>query len=1253
MKTHKRKSTSNKYFLNKPQHKNKIYNSLMSEYIDSNNPEINNVNKNEIKNNILLNNKDIKNLFQSDEIIIQNNENENEYTKMKYIFPLGGGCNDYSKNDSKENWRKKLFLQKISFSTKNKDLNIKDQKIKREILSSENDGFRNNKNNFNKTSYPISKYTNNEEEPFYFNDKYISNSFIINYDDKTKKYSNNEHNQNPSKLLSIDLPSSLNNTDRYISQKNDYENKINEIYIKNKTQYDSLDYPSDIITFRKKENIYNKDNNNKTIEAEKIKKPKKIIRKNIRNKPKSFIKNLTENNLEFNIYNNIDSHNIYNNCEDFKISNNINDYEQFKNLRDSNDITSNKNTQKIILHFPKIKSNNNLKNLLFSNNDNNALNDKNEDKNDKQVENKNYLNKSRNLDNYDIFVDKSNQPSEIESYVISFRKSKTNFNKDEKKWKKNNLKTNLNKNAKKYMKKKNAENKNYINYTVNRRYYINDEETYDINNCNYTNSPIYKKPNLSISQNIKNNFVQNTNEENAMSQSHFNIYKSENNNNDIELDMFYKRQYLGDIFIKYKNKTKSQNIAIFRKKLINTVNRNIKNKENNCSNHINSPIYTKKSPSILRAYKKNKNSDNIENNSLSNTQYYINKRNNNYLKTPKINSNFRLFNSQIINIRNNIYNNNENNSNKNKLNNNTPFGEYILTEPNKIKNLEIKAFKKINSTIINDHSFYIKYYNYFSDIEQKESKIFYYNNKRVKNNEIIMNKVILPLYYISKKRIKIFQIPHKHDNYYSKIYIIKRKLDKNIIKKNNKELNNKEYKINKNMKIKKKHLININQNKEINTLTINPDNKIKYDSKTIKDEEIVESNQNKKLIRINVMRKNKRKNNKKDNNNFNKEKEFNNFQKKKTNETEFLNYNYYDNEFIICDGNIEIINYPKIPQSPQGPPKLKLINSNKEEKIEVKKDSKKSQNKSKTNYLLRKRSLSIKIINKKKIKTNESINVLRIKLPNSESRRKKYKINIVKRLKIKYKKNFGNFSEEKILINNCNNDINEEIIIKRNDSIKKSKEEIEKDRKIILIIKEDLENYILFSLKNNKNKNMIIINYNYTVIGQLLIKEKIDLSYIIKYYLKISFEIIDSKDKIIIANDYINNIIEKYKRTYLNKNNFIQIHEDILDILVNIITDENKKNENKYKFDIVGALFYSLLINELFFVSDLNMFINCEKQIYINIAKIVRYIIIYSNDDKFKTKYFEIFKKSKLFFNNPIYFKYITKYLKFLNIEIL
>ena len=110
----------------------------------------------------------------------------------------------------------------------------------------------------------------------------------------------------------------------------------------------------------------------------------------------------------------------------------------------------------------------------------------------------------------------------------------------------------------------------------------------------------------------------------------------------------------------------------------------------------------------------------------------------------------------------------------------------------------------------------------------------------------------------------------------------------------------------------------------------------------------------------------------------------------------------------------------------------------------------------------------------------------------------------------------------------------------------------------------------------------------------------------------------DSKDKIIFANEYIQNIIENYKKRYLNKNDYIRIHEDILDMLIDIVININRNRiksisniENKYSFDIVGSLFYSLLINDLFFVSDLNMFINCEEKIYINIAKIVRFILNY------------------------------------------
>ena len=1239
MKIQKNNNTSDKYFLNKYQDKKIIYNSLTNDH-DSNNPEINILDNYEIKNNLLLNNN-IENLIESDEIIIENNENDNEFTKMKYISPLNKRFNDYiSRNDSRENWRKKLFFQKNSFSTKSKDLINKNQKIKRKILTSENDNFKNSQISFNKTSYPLSKNINNDEEPFYFNDKYISNSFIINHDDKPQKYKYNGCNENSSKLLSKDLPSSLNNTDRFTNSKNNYEDNIKGININNKNNYISNNI--------KKENIYNKGNDNKTIEAEKIKKPKKMIKSNIRNKQKKFNRNLTDNNFEFNLYNNINSHNKHN-LEELEILNNINNSEKFENLIDANEITFNENNQKINLHFPKIKTNNYLRNLLFNNiDDNNPKNDY-KNKNNKLFYNKNTFKKSGNLDNYDISLDKSNHLPEIESYEISFRKSKTNYNKDKKEIKINNLKTNINKNILKYMKKriaKNRNNNNYNNYTVKRRYYINDEETNDINDN--TTYQIYKKPNLSVSQNIKNNIVQNTDEENNMALSHFNIYNDENNNN-IEQDMFYKRQYLGDIFLKYKNKnkskTKSQAIVTFKKKIINTVNRNIKNTESNCSSNNNSPIYTKKSPSILRTYNKSKISDNLDKNSLSNTHYYINKRNHIYLKSSnrKINSNIRLFNSQIINIRNNIYNNNGKNSLNKVYNNITPFGEERLNESNKNKILEIN--KSIKSTVINNYSFYKKYYNYFINIPIRESKRIFFNNKNIQKKELTMTKNIPPLNYITKTRIKIFQIPHKSNNFCTKIYKI-RKIDKNITKKINTEINNNKYKINQNIIKKKNHLININQNKEKKIIKRNNDNKLEYDSKTIKDEEIIANKQNKKQIRINVIRKNNKLKNKKDN------KEFNNIQKIRLNETKLLNHNYYDNELIINNNNSEIINYPRIPQTPQGVPKIKKINNIKKEKIEEKKVIKKSQNKSKMHSLLRKRSSSISIKNKRKTNTNGRNNILRIKMPNSESRRKKYKINIVKRLKVKYKNNISNFSEEKILINNCNNDINENIV-ERHKSAKKSKKEIEKDRKIMLIIKEDLENYILFSLKNNENKNLIINNYNFTIIGQLLIKEKIDLSNLIKYYLKISFEIIDSKDKIVIANDYINNIIEKYKRTYLNKNNFIQIHEDILAILVNIITTENKKHENKYKFDIVGALFYSLLINELFFVSDLNMFINCEEQIYINIAKIVRYIIIYSNDNKFKTKYFEIFKNSKLFFNNPIYFKYITKYLKFLNIELL
>ena len=1095
-------------------------------------------------------------------------------------------------NLSNQNWRKNLLIQN-SFSTNRKDRKIKIQKIKTDI---ENNIQRRNIINFNKTSYPLSKNNQifhcKDEEPFFLNDKYISNSFIINNDDKIKKYKNNGYIENPSKLLSKDEPSSLNNTGRYLNSRLSKDEN-------NKNNYSSNNYYiKDFITFKNKDFILFKDNN-KIIKAEKM------------------------NNFDFDIdFNGYQLNNInFNNLSSLNSMNS----EKYKNLNlgENNQILSTETEDtKLKLNIPKLKTKIYLKNILFHKNQINEYRYKN---NKKLVYEKNSFSTKnwKNLDNK--FLNNSMQPCEIESCIISFRNLKSNF-----KEKENNIKNlpDYAFNKIKYEKKNiNKYKKNKL--SLKRKLNIN-VETENANTNDYTSYLLYKKPNLSISQNIKRDYPKNNNiEDNNLAYSHLTVYnKTENNDKE---DIFYKRQYLGDIFMKYKNKRNSKinnkcNI-VFRKKQINYLY------HNNFSTLNISPIYKKKCPSILRKFNKNKLLDNLlDNNISSNSHSFVNKNNHIYIKAnnSKINSAYKFFNSQIINIKNNIFHLYDNNiSSKN---------EYINTTFVEEKQMLNNKNKVLKSKIINKYSFDKKYYNYYIYIPKKKLKRNIASEKKIKN-EILMKKSFITFSYYTKSKVKFFTIPKICQNFITKIYIIKK-------------IKSHKIKDNKNV-IKKKLIAKTNQNKERNIIKRNYEDKLEYKSKTIKEEKSSISEINKEFKKIKVVRKNLNSKVKVKVKNNNNDKNINNIKKVRLNENEILKLNNnQETQSMIRNNKSEIINYPQIPLSPKILKKLEEIyNSNINNyyiKNEEKKESKKPSIKLKSNSLLRKRSSSIK--DKRNIKINERNDTLKIKLPNSEARKKKYKINIVKRLKVKYKKNLNNFSEEKILINNCNNDINEDQnIMKRNKRIQKSKKEIERKKKIILIIKEDLENYILFTKNNMDNINLLIKNYNYSIIGQLLMKEKIDLSNLIIFYLEISFNIIDTKNKIYICNDYINNIIEKYKRTYLNKNNFIQTHEDILEILIDIIAGGFNKNQNKYKFDIVGALFYSLLINELFFVSDLNMFINCEEQIHINIAKIIRYIIIYSNNDKFKSQYFEVFKNSKLFFNNPIYFKYVTKYLKLLN----
>ena len=1152
MKVQKSNSASSEKKITKSQ--NIFIKGLINNYYKNEDSLFNNI----IDKRILLNNNTKNNNIIVDSDII------NEKNSFKYLL----------KNNITNNINKQKLNFPNSFSAKNRVIILKKDKLRGQIISPDNKQ-NNNTINFNKISYPITKWkinNNKDEEPFSFNDKYISNSFMINQEYKTKKNKNNGFNETSSKLLAKDLPSSLNNTQRYNISKFDNEEVNKKAF---------PDYGEDFLTFRNKEYLFSQ-----TLKAGKISGIKKFNKANLRNNQNNInnIFKYEDNDINYNTYKNINS--------------------KFKDNNINKEIIPNENNKKLknVLKVGKKT----FRNLLF----NNKIKDyKNNNDIDKKLS-KSTDNNWEKLDN--IFFDKSRQTSEIESCIISFRNSKINF-KEETNSKNHEF------NRRKYI-KKNILNKSNLNENILNRKNIIYNETYK--KRDYTYYKTYKKPTLASSQTIKVNIKQDNDEYNPMSYSHFNIYnKTENNKNE---EIFYQRQYLGNIFLKNKSKINSKNNIIFRKKKINSLIKSANNISKKL-NPNNSPIYTKKCSSILRQNKKIKMSENnSEKNFLSNTQSLI-KNNRIYCKTNisksynTINPTFKLFNSQIINIGNNIFNNNTNLP-KNEYYNNTPFGEEITTNRNDFKK-EIIINNLINSNNKNEH----------------QNKI-YFCNKYLINIEKIMKKCILPLSYYTKTNIKIFKMPIISGYFCSKLSRInyknkKRKNNGKEISKNSQEIKIEKLNNSKNLINKKKLLIN--RHNIIQKKNYNNDSNIKF----VKENNIKED---KKLLKLKIVRKKV------------KPKIFknmDNIKKIKFNEIEIDEFN--NNPTIINLDKSEILNIPKILKSSKQSNTIEL-KTNFNNKNTTKKELSISNKKKNNDSSFHRRSSSQNMKNTL-IKKNKINNKLKIKMPNSEARKKKYKINIVKRVKVRFKKHFSNFSEEKILINNCNNDINEEQnIIRKHKSSKKNKKLIEKEKKIVTIIKEDLESYILFSLKINENKNMMALkNYNFSIIEQLLIKQKIDLSNLIRFYLSISFDIIDSKDKIFICNDYINNIIEKYKRTYLNKNNFIQIHEDILEILIDIINESNEKDENKYKFDISGALFYSLLINELFFVSDLNMFNNCDKQIYINIAKIIRYIIIYSNDDKFKSKYFEIFKNSKIFFNNPIYFKYVTKYLKLLNAKII
>ena len=170
----------------------------------------------------------------------------------------------------------------------------------------------------------------------------------------------------------------------------------------------------------------------------------------------------------------------------------------------------------------------------------------------------------------------------------------------------------------------------------------------------------------------------------------------------------------------------------------------------------------------------------------------------------------------------------------------------------------------------------------------------------------------------------------------------------------------------------------------------------------------------------------------------------------------------------------------------------------------------------------------------------------------------------------------------------------------------------------------------------NANKDKIenfnyINNYNLSIIEQLIIKVKVDLIDIIISFLLICNEFIDNKYKLKICNDYIKLLIEFYSKNYLNMINIKIIHIKILKLLYNI---ETLCVNNKYKYELFGNLFYCFLNNKMFTETDLNYFENYEKNIVIEISKVIKSIISLYNDKKKAKEKYNRFKNTKFFIFN-------------------
>ena len=256
---------------------------------------------------------------------------------------------------------------------------------------------------------------------------------------------------------------------------------------------------------------------------------------------------------------------------------------------------------------------------------------------------------------------------------------------------------------------------------------------------------------------------------------------------------------------------------------------------------------------------------------------------------------------------------------------------------------------------------------------------------------------------------------------------------------------------------------------------------------------------------------------------------------------------------------------------------------------------------------------------------------LKYKIINSIEKGKK-----ISKKNYKYQNLFGKALEEEI-----NNKVTFSQITINQNNIKNNSNDDYK-----LIIQEDLINYIeYFTEKGNNNQTIIKKevdkSYNWKVIDDLINEKTHGLSFIINKFIQICAEIIIKESQVLLANDYIKNIIEYYINN-LSKEEKEKIQDEMIKSFQNI---NDIINKNQFMCKILGNLLFILIENKLYYIKDFNKYLNDQKTTKINLAIITKYCIISSG--KFAKKYFNDFKQTKLFINNNnIFNEYVYNTLK-------